>query len=287
MPYTEEINILLEKGKKAFFLSDFHLGTHIYAESRSRENRIVEWLDKHAMETGVLFLLGDIFDYWFEYRYVVPKGHVRLLGCLARMADSGIDIHFFCGNHDLWMRDYFEKELGIHVHTGNALVRIDQCCFMVGHGDGINPDEKAYRIMKSIFGAKACKILYACLHPYWASTLARALSRHSRKKGLRDGHREREKKKNIALVQYLEKVSASLPEIDAFILAHRHWPIIYNLGTHQTMVPPSIHIHPQEEETEKKHLYYINTGDWIHYDSYVEFHQGTISLKGKEIKNTL
>lgn len=278
----EEIIINLPKGKKAFFASDFHLGTRSYRENREREKRIVEWIESHKEEMSALFLLGDIFDYWFEYRYVVPKGFVRLLGCLARLSDSGVAIHFFCGNHDLWLRDYFQKELGIHIHTGNALLKINGMCIMIGHGDGFNPKERSYRIMKTVFGAKLSKMLFGSLHPYWASSLAQSLSRHSRKKVLKKNHREKEKKKNTQLILHMKEFSSQRREIQAFILAHRHWPAIYDLQGGKCVEPATVQL-------EKNDIgrYYINTGDWIHYDTFVELDGNRLTLQGKEIKYEL
>ncbi|MDE5559422.1 MAG: metallophosphoesterase, partial [Bacteroidales bacterium] len=134
---VDHIDLKLEAGKKLFFASDFHLGSPAYDKSRERERKIIAWIEAHEAEMGALFLLGDVFDYWFEYRHVVPKGFVRLFGTLARLTDKGIPVFFFCGNHDTWVRNYFQQELGLRVCEQIARLWGDVVKFYLGLGDGL------------------------------------------------------------------------------------------------------------------------------------------------------
>ncbi len=139
---------------KTFFASDFHLGIPDYAASLEREKTIVRWLNTIATEAQQIYLVGDLFDFWFEYKNVVPKGYVRLLGKLAELKDSGIQLHIFTGNHDLWMFGYFEKELGIPIYRTHLKVELKGKKFLIGHGDGIGPGDGGYKLMKKIFANK-------------------------------------------------------------------------------------------------------------------------------------
>ena len=146
----------LPKNKKIYFASDNHLGLPNPAESRAREKYFISWLEEIRKDAAAIYLLGDLFDFWFEYKTVVPKGFVRLLGKLAEISDAGIPIIFFVGNHDLWMRDYFQKELGIEVHHHPIDLSVGNARFFVGHGDGLGPEDKGYKFMKKIFIINVC-----------------------------------------------------------------------------------------------------------------------------------
>ncbi len=135
---------------KIYFASDFHLGNSSAKFNRLKEKKIVRWLNHISKDAEEIYLLGDIFDFWFEYKHVVPKGFVRFLGTLAHLADSGIRIHLFCGNHDLWLRDYFQDELGIIVHKQRETLTLYGKTFMLGHGDGLDPKDKKYKFINSI-----------------------------------------------------------------------------------------------------------------------------------------
>ena len=281
----DNIRMEIPKGKKLFFLSDFHLGSPDHASSRERENRIVAWLDRHEAEMAGLFLLGDIFDYWFEYRHVVPKGFVRLFGKLAAIGDLGIPIHFFCGNHDTWIRDYFEKEIGITPHKGNALLRTGNRLFFIGHGDGLGPGEKGYKFMKAIFNARICKLLYSALHPCWGYRIAIRASRNSRKKAINrqeQSIQQREKGKNRNLLFFMQEYLQH-QHVDAFIFGHRHWPLIAKLSLDKAIMEqetlPELHTEWHDHE-----VYYLNTGDWLRHDSYASFDGTRLCLEGKNIR---
>lgn len=240
--------IILEEGKKLYFASDNHLGAPTYKESREREVRFVHWLDTIKADAGALFLLGDLFDFWFEYKTVVPRGFVRVLGKLAELKDSGLPIFFFVGNHDLWMSDYFEQELGIPVYYRPQEFLCHGKRFLIGHGDGLGPGDKGYKRMKKVFTNPFCKWLFRWLHPDIGVRLAQYLSvKNKLISGDEDVHFLGEDKE--WLVQYCRRKLEG-QHYDYFLFGHRHLPMTIDLGRGAT---------------------YINTGDWIHYYTYAVF----------------
>src|SRR5476649_1355225 len=168
--------------KKIYFLSDFHLGAPDYASSLEREKILVQFLEEIKQDAAEIFLVGDMFDFWYEYRKVVPKGYVRLLGKLAELSDSGIPIHVFTGNHDMWMSGYFEKELNIPVYHQPKVFEWNGKKFYIGHGDGLGPGDHGYKFIKKIFRNKLCQWMFGQLHPTWGLGLANYFSRKSRAK---------------------------------------------------------------------------------------------------------
>ena len=238
------IQIELDNNKKLYFASDNHLGAPTAAQSRPRELKFVHWLDTIKTDAGALFLLGDLF----EYRTVVPKGFVRVLGKLAELRDSGLPIFFFVGNHDLWMSDYFEQELGIPVYHRPQAFLCNGKRFLIGHGDGLGPGDKGYKRMKKIFTNPLCKWLFRWLHPDIGVRLAQYLSvKNKLISGAEDVHFLGED--NEWLVQYCRR-KLQTQHYDYFLFGHRHLPMTINLGGGAT---------------------YINTGDWIHYYTYAVF----------------
>jgi UDP-2,3-diacylglucosamine hydrolase len=163
-------------GKKVYFLSDFHLGVPNHASSLEREKRIVSFLEQSRKDAAIIFVVGDLFDFWFEYRSVVPKGYVRILGKLAELTDSGIPIHFFVGNHDMWMSGYFEKELNIPVFFENQTYVFNDKTFLIGHGDGLGPGDHGYKFIKKIFRNPICKFLFGLIPPYFGISIANYFS---------------------------------------------------------------------------------------------------------------
>ncbi len=238
----------LPMGKKVFFASDFHLGVPDLESSQIRERKIVEWLDSIAPEAEAIFLLGDLFDTWFEYREVVPRGFVRLLGKLAELSDRGIRIDIFTGNHDFWTRDYFQDELGAQVHTSEILLQIGDKRFNLGHGDGLGPGDRRYKMLKNILSNPAARFLYLRLHPNLGIRLASYFSQRGYKHGDAPLENYLGADKEF-LVQYAQ-AKIEKENIDYFIFGHRHLPIEYRLSNGS---------------------YYYNTGDWINYQSYVAF----------------
>ena len=168
--------------KKIYFLSDFHLGAPDHTSSLVREKKVVAFLESIRHDAEQIFIVGDIFDFWFEYTKVVPKGYVRLLGKLAELTDSGIAIHVFVGNHDMWMSGYFEKELNIPVYHHPKTFDFSGKRFYIAHGDGLGPGDHGFKFIKKIFRSKFCQWLFGQMHPTWGIGLANYLSRKSREK---------------------------------------------------------------------------------------------------------
>ncbi|MEO8819844.1 MAG: UDP-2,3-diacylglucosamine diphosphatase [Ginsengibacter sp.] len=246
----------IPSGKKIYFLSDFHLGAPDYASSLKREKKVVQFLNEIKKDAAIIFILGDLFDFWFEYKKVVPKGYVRILGKLAELTDDGIVIHFFVGNHDMWMNGYFEKELNINVYYEPKEFEFNDKKFLIGHGDGLGPGDHRYKMMKKVFRNKFSQSLFGMLHPSAGIGLADYFSKKSRKKtGGGDEHFLGEEKEWL-IVYAKEKLEKE--HIDFFIFGHRHLPIVHKLND--------------------KSLY-INLGDWIKYNSYAVFENGTVNLK--------
>ncbi len=244
-------------GKKIYFLSDFHLGAPDQVSSREREKTIVRFLDEIKHEAAEIFLVGDLFDFWYEYRKVVPKGFVRLLGKLAELSDAGIPLHFFVGNHDMWVRDYFQKELNIPVYFAPAVFERHGKQIMIGHGDGLGPGDHRYKRLKKIFRNPVSKWLFGILPPIIGMGLANYLSRRSR---TQTGTKEEVffGENGEWLIQYC-KEQLKTKKIDFFVFGHRHLAIDYRLN-----------------ETSR----YINLGDWIKYFTYAVFDGGEMQLKG-------
>lgn len=159
------LNIAIKPNKKIYFASDFHFGAPNMADSNAREVRVCKWLDSIKHDAQTVFLVGDLFDFWFEYKYVVPKGFLRFFGKIIELQNTGIDFVFFTGNHDLWMFDYFEKELGVKIFRQPAHFQINNKDFLIGHGDGLGPNDNGYKLLKKIFTSNICQFLFKMLHP--------------------------------------------------------------------------------------------------------------------------
>jgi UDP-2,3-diacylglucosamine hydrolase len=243
-------------GQKIYFLSDFHLGSPDHASSLFREKKIVRFLDEIKKDAFVIFILGDLFDFWFEYKKVVPKGFVRILGKLAELTDSGIKIHFFVGNHDMWMNGYFEKELNIDVSYEPKEYEFNGKNFLIGHGDGLGPGDHRYKFMKKIFRNRISQALFGMLHPSTGIGLADYFSRKSRASANGEEAHFLGEEKEWLIVYAKEKLREK--HFDFFIFGHRHLPIIHQL---------------------KENSLYVNLGDWIKYNSYAVFENGAVTLK--------
>lgn len=246
----------LPEGKKIYFASDNHLGAPTPEESAPRERIFVQWLDHIKDDVGVLFLLGDLFDFWFEYKTVVPKGFVRTLGKLAEISDSGIPIYFFVGNHDLWMKGYFENELNITTYHDIREFSFNGKSFLIGHGDGKGPYDKGYKRMKKIFTFPFSKWLYRWLHPDIGVRLAQYLSvKNKLISGDEDKNFLGDNKEWLAL--YAKK-KLETKHFDYFIFGHRHLPLEIKVGDNST---------------------YFNLGDWINHYTYGVFDGTEFCLK--------
>ena len=243
-------------GKKVYFLSDFHLGVPNHASSLEREKKIVAFLDKVKDSAAMIFVVGDLFDFWFEYRTVVPKGYVRILGKLAELTDNQIPVHFFVGNHDMWMSGYFEKELNIPVFFESKTYEFNGKKMLVGHGDGLGPGDHGYKFIKKVFRNPICQFLFGLLPPFFGISLANFFSKRSRiMTGVTDEQFLGEDKEWLVLYA---KEQLKEEHFDFFVFGHRHLPIDLQL---------------------KSDSRYINLGDWIKYNSYAEFDGTTIHLK--------
>ena len=248
--------ITIPKNKKIYFASDQHLGLPNYKESLEREKFFIKWLDTVKQDAEAIFLLGDLFDFWFEYKKVVPKGFVRVLGKLAEIRDSGIPIYFFVGNHDLWMDDYFEKELNIPVYHKAKVYIINNKTILIGHGDGLGPGDKGYKRMKKIFTNPVSKWLYRWLHPDIGMRLGVYLSTKNKMiSGDEDAKFLGEE--NEWLAQYCKR-KLETKHYDYFLFGHRHLPMEIEVG-----------------ENSK----YINLGDWVSYFTYGVFDGDKMELK--------
>lgn len=246
----------LEAGKKIYFLSDFHLGAPNWQDSLEREKKIVSFLEQAAKDAAMIFLVGDMFDFWFEYNDVVPKGFVRILGTLAKLTDGGIPIYFFIGNHDMWMRGYFEKELNIPVYAAPRTYEWNGKKFYIGHGDGLGPGDHGYKFLKKIFRNKICQSLFGALHPHLGIGLANYFSRKSRAKtGNADAQWLGDDKE--WLVIYSKEILGK-EHFDYFIFGHRHYPIIVPLSDNAK---------------------YVNLGDWINHFTYAVYDGNALQLK--------
>lgn len=238
----------LAENKKIYFLSDFHLGAPDFANSLVREKKIVAFLESVRSDAAEIFIVGDIFDFWFEYDKVVPKGYTRLFGKLAELTDNGISIKVFVGNHDMWMQDYFQKELNIPVYFEPQIFEWNQQRFFIAHGDGLGPGDNGYKFLKKIFRSPICQWLFGMLHPNWGIGLANYFSSKSREKtGTSD---------EVFLgadKEWLIIFSTEYPveeKINYFVFGHRHYPIDLAIGDSSR---------------------YINLGDWIRNFTYASF----------------
>jgi UDP-2,3-diacylglucosamine hydrolase len=248
--------IHLPEGKRVYFASDFHLGAPNATASRQRERRIVQWLNEVSEDAAHIFLVGDIFDFWFEYKEVIPKGYTRLLGKLAELRDKGIGISVFIGNHDMWMNGYFEEELDIPVYYEPQTYNIGGQQFYIGHGDGLGPGDHGYKLLKKVFRNPVCRWLFSLIHPSWGIALANYFSRKSRSAtGMELEQFLGEENEWLAIYS---KEILQQTHFDYFIYGHRHLPMDLQVG-------PNSH--------------YINLGDWLNYFSYAVFDGERTELK--------
>jgi UDP-2,3-diacylglucosamine hydrolase len=243
--------------KKTYFASDFHLGVDAKRTSRERELQIVRWLNQCAADAESIYLVGDLFEFWHEYKTVIPKGNTRFLGKLAELRDAGIPIHIFTGNHDLWMFGYFEEELGIPVHYKPITTQIAGKTFFIGHGDGLGPGDMGYKRMKKIFTNPICQWMFSWLHPDLGNKLAGVSSEHSR---ATNWHKRNHwlGEENEWLVRYANRKLDTIPS-DYFIFGHRHLPVDWLLKNQKSR--------------------YINLGEWMHECSYGVFDGVTMEVR--------
>ena len=236
--------------KKIYFLSDAHLGSWALEHRRTHERRLVNFLDEIKHEAAAIYLLGDIFDYWYEYKYVVPKGYTRLLGKISELTDRGIEVHFFTGNHDIWCKDYFVEECGMVMHREPITIDLYGKEFYLAHGDGLGDDSRNFKMLRAMFHSHTLQTLFSAIHPRWTVKLGLTWAKHSRLK--REGGKEPDYmgEEREPLIRYTKEYLKTHPDINYFIYGHRHIMLDMML-TRQARI--------------------IIVGDWIKYFSYAVF----------------
>jgi UDP-2,3-diacylglucosamine hydrolase len=239
---------------KIYFASDFHFGVPDHALSREREDLVVSWLEEIRKDAAEIYLIGDVFDFWFEYSAVIPKGFIRFQGKLAELADSGIKITLFKGNHDMWMFDYFVKELGIQVISDELILERNGKKFYLHHGDGLGPGDAKYKILKKIFRSTFCQWLFARIHPNFGVRIAKKWSKYSRLQ-----NNQKEEFQDLSkewLVSHCKELLLK-EHYDFLIFGHRHLPLDVQLGNSR----------------------YINLGEWMNFNSYAVFDGENLELR--------
>lgn len=242
---------------KSYFASDFHLGVPNQQASRERERKIVAWLDFIKADAAEVFLLGDVFDFWFEYAAVIPKGFIRLQGKLAELSDLGIKLYFFKGNHDMWVFDYFKKEFGMEVISDELIIERNEKRFFLHHGDGLGSGDTKYKLLKNFFRSNFCQWLFARIHPNLGMGIANYWSGKSRlanhkKEGLNQVVHE-----EVWVKTFYKNLKQNQGNFDYIIIGHRHFPISVSLADGAT---------------------YINLGEWVNYSSYAVFDGEKVTL---------
>lgn len=237
-------------------MSDAHLGFPNHAESLKREKKLVSFLKETASDATEIFLLGDIFDFWFEYRHVVPRNFTRLLGTLGELSDKGIKVHFFTGNHDLWTFGYLEQECGVILHRDRLIAEFNGKRFFMAHGDGMGPGDKGYKRLKMIFTSRTLQWMFARFHPNFAFWIGRRWSYNSRMKEKPEDFSFKGEEQE-RLLQYAIRKNESDP-YDCFVFGHRHVPYHKIIGNN---------------------THFVMLGDWLHHFTYAVFDGNEIQLK--------
>ena len=240
---------------KIYFASDFHLGVADYKLSRQREDKVVRWLESIKNDAAELYLVGDVFDFWFEYKRAVPRGFIRFLGKLSELADAGVKITMFKGNHDMWMFGYLTEEIGVRIVSNELQIELGGKKFYIHHGDGLGPGDAKYKFLKKVFRSRICQWLFARIHPNLGIGIALSWSKHSRIAGMKKESFMGEKQE--WLVIYSKEILQKT-HIDYFIFGHRHLPLDITLNENSR---------------------YINLGEWINYNSYAVFDGKELHLK--------
>ncbi|MBK9254758.1 MAG: UDP-2,3-diacylglucosamine diphosphatase [Saprospiraceae bacterium] len=242
-------------GSNIYFASDFHLGVDALLTSSEREKKIVRWLDFIAPDAKELLLVGDVFDYWFEYNKVIPKGYSRFFGKIAELVDAGISISYFTGNHDMWMFRYMTEEFGIPIYRSPIKREWNGKEFLIGHGDGLGPGDNGYKMIKKIFENKFCQWAYGKIHPDPGIALMKYFSTKSR---AYTGDESNFSPPDEWLVMYSESI-VKQSDLDYLIFGHRHLPIDYLLSNNYSR--------------------YINLGDWLYFCSYAVFNGKDLEIR--------
>lgn len=244
----------LDQKKKIYFASDVHLGLPNYEKSLEREKLFVSWLDSIKSDAKEIVLLGDVFDFWFEYKRAIPRGFSRFIGKVCEITDSGIPVHFFTGNHDMWIFDYLPKETGVILHKQPIIKKFSGKKFYLAHGDGLGPGDRSYKLLKKIFASRFSQWLFARFHPNIGIWIANSWSTHSR---YSRETRPFEGEDKEWLILYSKKLLEK-ENYDFMIYGHRHYPLDLKLN-----------------DTSR----YINLGDWLSHFTYAEFDGEELYLK--------
>lgn len=256
-----------------YFTSDAHLGSGYHLDPMAVERRLVRWLEHIRPTAQAVYFLGDMFDYWFEYRTVVPRGYTRFLGLLGQMNDEGVELHFFAGNHDVWFSDYLVRELGAHIHLHAEVIEIMGKTFRLSHGDeeycSVHWTNK---LLYRVFRSRICRLLYSGIHPRWTVGFAQAWSLQSRKQGLKRQtlgqiphayHNEYFNLEDEHLVRWTKEAIERMPEVDYYLFGHRHLMVDMSLrGSRRMMI----------------------LGDWLRYNSYASWDGTNLLLDQWEIE---
>lgn len=236
--------------KNVYFLSDAHLGSRAVAHGRTQERRLVNFLDSIKDKASAIYLLGDMFDFWYEYRLVVPKGYTRFLGKLSELTDRGVEVHFFTGNHDIWCGDYLERECGVVIHRQPLTTEIYNQTFFLAHGDGLGDPDAKFKVIRTLFHSKTCQRLFSALHPRWGVEFGLSWARHSRLKRTDGREPDYMGEEREPLVCYAKDYLRTHADINFFIFGHRHIELDLMLSRRSRI---------------------LILGDWINYFSYAVF----------------
>ncbi|MGY6559732.1 MAG: UDP-2,3-diacylglucosamine diphosphatase [Nitritalea sp.] len=258
------MKLIIPEGKRVYFASDFHLGAPDFSQSKTREEKICRWLDRIQADAAALFLVGDIFDFWFEYKHVVPKGFIPFLGKLAALRQQGLPIYLFTGNHDLWMQDYFPTELGIPVFHQPQSIFLNDTKLLIGHGDGLGPGDSTYKMLKKIFTNPACRWLFRWLHPDLGMQIALNWSSNSRASNA-EKNEDYFRGPDEWLWAYARQIEAQ-EHFNYYVFGHRHLPLDLPVGQKSR---------------------YLNLGEWIRQYTYAVFEAGKIELQVFEANTEL
>jgi UDP-2,3-diacylglucosamine hydrolase len=289
--------------KKIYFTSDVHLGNRCVPNAPEGEKNIVLWLEEIKKDAAAVYFLGDVFDYWYEYKYVTPRGHVRFLGKLAELSDLGIEIHLFTGNHDVWMFDYLPAEIGAVIHRSPLTVELAGKTFFLAHGDEVGYRPLIYRILQRIFRNRFCQFMYAAIHPRWTFGLARRWSLSSRRNGPADPEEHEPRQANSAkhLEAFAESCLQAHPDINFFMFGHLHILLDKKLSANTDNANANTAANDANANTANANIAanannanandadaarLLITGDWIRHFSYAEWDGNKMELKRFRHDNT-
>lgn len=235
--------------KNIYFLSDAHLGSLAIEHRRMQERRLVRFLDDIKEKASAIYLLGDMFDFWYEYKYVVPRGYTRFLGKLSELTDMGVEVHYFTGNHDIWAYDYLARECGVTLHTKPLTTEIYDKVFFIAHGDGLGDGDKKFKLIRGIFHNRLCQRLFSAVHPRWGMWFGLQWAKHSRLKR-KEGEPPYMGDDKEQLVLFTKDYMKGHADVDYYIYGHRHIELDLQLT---------------------KRVRMMIIGDWISHFTYVVF----------------